>query len=328
VTGGAGQVEVRASRLLRWYPRGWRDRYGEEFAEVLIADLEERPRSWRRTTDVAVSGLGARLSTAGLGGGPVGRPQAALATVLAAIVGFGCLGLSVWSQLAVLTSQAPPDSAASTFATPIITVGVLYLAVLAVLATAPVAAAAARAIAAGGARHLLGPIAALGVCLAVVVLGGHHIASLWSSAGGHGQPAAPSRPGPSGAARLGWAETLSLTTYWAHPAAMRALPAAELVWMVASPAALVVGVAATVTILRRLALSAATLAFEATLASAAALGMVVVLAAAGWWVIAAHDDPEGLFRTGSLDLLVIAGMATALVAASAANQRILASNQH
>ena len=31
----------------------WRARYGEEFAELLIADISERPRSWRRTADVA-----------------------------------------------------------------------------------------------------------------------------------------------------------------------------------------------------------------------------------------------------------------------------------
>jgi hypothetical protein len=34
----------RAGRLLRWYPRAWRDRYGEEFTELLISDIEERPR--------------------------------------------------------------------------------------------------------------------------------------------------------------------------------------------------------------------------------------------------------------------------------------------
>ena len=26
----------RAARLLRWYPRDWRSRYGDEFAELLI----------------------------------------------------------------------------------------------------------------------------------------------------------------------------------------------------------------------------------------------------------------------------------------------------
>jgi hypothetical protein len=42
---GARTPRERAARLLRWYPRGWRERYGEEFAELLIAELEERPRS-------------------------------------------------------------------------------------------------------------------------------------------------------------------------------------------------------------------------------------------------------------------------------------------
>jgi hypothetical protein len=36
----------RAARLLRCYPKSWRARYGDEFAELLTADLSERPRSW------------------------------------------------------------------------------------------------------------------------------------------------------------------------------------------------------------------------------------------------------------------------------------------
>jgi hypothetical protein len=33
--GGAPHLEARAARLLRWYPRGWRDRYGAEFTVFL-----------------------------------------------------------------------------------------------------------------------------------------------------------------------------------------------------------------------------------------------------------------------------------------------------
>ena len=33
----------RARRALRWYPREWRARYGEEFTELLMADFDERP---------------------------------------------------------------------------------------------------------------------------------------------------------------------------------------------------------------------------------------------------------------------------------------------
>jgi hypothetical protein len=56
-----------AARLLRWYPKGWRSRYGEEFTELLISDISERPGSWARTADVARGGIVARL--AGLTGG-------------------------------------------------------------------------------------------------------------------------------------------------------------------------------------------------------------------------------------------------------------------
>jgi hypothetical protein len=38
----------KAERLLRWYPRPWRDRYEAEFTELLMADISERPRSPRR----------------------------------------------------------------------------------------------------------------------------------------------------------------------------------------------------------------------------------------------------------------------------------------
>ena len=65
---------ARAVRLLRWYPASWRVRYGAEFTELLVADLAERPRCWRRTADVAVSGTLARLSQAGLGGQRLARP--------------------------------------------------------------------------------------------------------------------------------------------------------------------------------------------------------------------------------------------------------------
>jgi hypothetical protein len=75
VTRRAG-AERRARRLLRWYPKAWRERYGEEFTQLLVDDIRERPRSWHRTRDVVRSGLaaqvaqrqlpGPRLATAGL----------------------------------------------------------------------------------------------------------------------------------------------------------------------------------------------------------------------------------------------------------------------
>jgi hypothetical protein len=55
-------ADRRARRLLRWYPRRWRARYGVEFAQLLIDDISDRPHSWRRTLDVARSGLAVRLA--------------------------------------------------------------------------------------------------------------------------------------------------------------------------------------------------------------------------------------------------------------------------
>ena len=48
-------AERHAGRLLRWYPRAWRERYGEEFAELLMEEWSERPRCARRTANVMAS---------------------------------------------------------------------------------------------------------------------------------------------------------------------------------------------------------------------------------------------------------------------------------
>jgi hypothetical protein len=90
---------------VRCYPAGWRDRYGAEFTELLAADLAERPRCWRRTADVAASGLLARLSQAGLGGQRLAgadQARASLAALGGALAVFLTAGTAVWSQLLAL----------------------------------------------------------------------------------------------------------------------------------------------------------------------------------------------------------------------------------
>jgi len=47
---------------VRWYPKTWQARYGEEFTQLLVDDIRERPRSWQRTLDVARSGLAAQFA--------------------------------------------------------------------------------------------------------------------------------------------------------------------------------------------------------------------------------------------------------------------------
>src|SRR6516165_848136 len=109
----------RAARLLRWYPAAWRARYGDEFAELLVAEFAEQPRSWRRAADIARSGLLARLSRAGLAGHPPPsseRVRAGLATAACALAASGILGIAMWAQLATGWAWAPPAAAGTTIA--------------------------------------------------------------------------------------------------------------------------------------------------------------------------------------------------------------------
>lgn len=65
----------RVRRLLRCYPPQWRARYGDEFTELLLAELTERPWSWRLTADVARGGAAARLASATWPAVPWSRPS-------------------------------------------------------------------------------------------------------------------------------------------------------------------------------------------------------------------------------------------------------------
>ena len=127
----------RASRLLRWYPKAWRSRYGEEFAELLIADISERPRSRTRTADVARGGIVARLATAGLCGctpeasAQVRTSLTALGWCVAIFVG---VGTAMWSQLTIGWQWSEPDTAGVAVATFVTSGAMLAFAVLAVLA--------------------------------------------------------------------------------------------------------------------------------------------------------------------------------------------------
>jgi hypothetical protein len=71
-----------ARRLLRLYPRAWRERYGEEL-EALLTDLNENEGlSWRMRVDVARGGLRERLRVCGLGPGVAPRERAQFGAVL------------------------------------------------------------------------------------------------------------------------------------------------------------------------------------------------------------------------------------------------------
>ena len=126
---------------------------------------------------------------------------------------------------------------------------VLVLGLVALLAVLPVAWTAASRLARGQARVLAVPSALFLAGLAVMIVGGRHFGNGWPGTGGH--PWARTGLVPGGVAAFAWASTLSVSSFWAHPAALAAFPAAELAWMVLSPLALACLVAGAATAVRR-----------------------------------------------------------------------------
>jgi hypothetical protein len=307
-----------AARLLRWYPAAWRARYGEEFTELLLAEFAERPRSWRRAADVARGGLLARLTGAGLTAHPLEPSQqarAALATAACSLAAFLIVGVAMWAQLAIGWEWAPPGAGAATAALVAMSAAAAFLAALALLAAIPLTWSAARVLK----THHERPVrrSAMGALIGsgLVVVGSHHFANSWPGTGAH--PALPHGFLPAGVAAFSWAGTLSVSSYWAHPAALAAFPAAEIAWMAVSPVALVAAVAGVAGLVRRLDLSPRVLRYEAWLASAAAAAMAVFLAGACCWALAEGSGP-GLFHAGAIDFASLAVMMLALFTAQRA----------
>ena len=329
----------RAARLVRWYPRSWRDRYGEEFTELLISDIEERPRSAARWFDVARGGLVASLANAGLAGRPLPAPDvgavtpqvryrqvsASLGSLSCVLAVFLTVAAALWSELVIYRQAASPlpAPAAGLVATDVISAAMLALLTLAGLAALPVLATlAVRFLAAGraGRGALFRPAAVLLACAGFLFIGGRHFGNGWPGTGGHGSFV------PAGLAAFEWATSLSVSAYWAHPASFFALfPGAEVCWMGTSPLALAAAVSAAAILIRRAGLSSRVLAFEVRLASAACGIMTVVFGAAAWWVTTsggshlANGGPRPAFHAGLIDLACTGVLAMALpVAAQAA----------
>jgi hypothetical protein len=307
------QSARRAARLLRWYPAAWRARYGDEFAELLIAEFAEQPRSWRRAADVARGGLLARLTRAGLTGH---RPESAeqvragLATAACALAAFAAPGIAMWAQLTIGWEWAPPAAVGATIAMTAMTAAGLLLAVLAPLAAVPLTWSAVCGLRRRPVRRALrGPALLAVVGAGVLAAGSHHFQNGWPGTGAH--PWAEHGLVPAGVAAFSWAATLWISAYWAHPAALAAFPAAEIAWMAISPAALVAAVAGVAGLVRRLDLSVRMLRYEAWLASSAAAAMAVFLAGACCWVLAPGSGP-GLFHAGAIDAGGLAVMVLAL----------------
>jgi hypothetical protein len=322
VTDRETRLRRRASHLLCFYPRAWRARYGEEFTELLMAELEERPHSARRVLDVARGGFVARLAVAGLAGQPLDRrtqPSRCLVTLGATVSCFLVLALALWAQLTIGWQWARPSSVPTELAMVIMTVAVVLVAALFVAAAAPILALALTALVRGHGRPLLRPILLVLFGLALLVVGTHHFANGWPGTGGH--PWTHQGLVPGGVAAYAWASTLFVTSYWLHPAALVRFPGAELGFMLLSPLATVSVIVGASKIVHRLTLRRGVLQFERWLGIMAALSMGLFLTGAALWVIEGGPGPRNLFHIGAIDVFELVLLAlTAVLALRAAEQ--------
>jgi len=322
VTANEEVLRHRAERLLRWYPKEWRSRYGEEFTELLIADMEERPQSLRRGADVALNGMVARSAAAGIGGQHLDaaderRSLVALGGALSVFIVFA---LAIWSQLTIGWQWSQPETPATSWAMLVMSTGIVACGLLCVTSAVPIVWAVARGLTRRTVRGLTRPVLLAVGGIAILIVGTHHFVNGWPGTGGH--PWAHQGIVPGGVAAFAWASTLFITSYWAHPSALSAFPTSEVVWMLVSPAALgcvLVGVAKLV---RRLDFSPRVLRYERRLAVPAALTMATFLTGAALWVFDGGPGPRNLFHIGAIDIVDFAAMALALTLASRAARRV------
>ena len=346
---GDGALQ-RAERLLRWYPRPWRDRYGAEFTELLMADFSERPRSPRRSLDVMRGGIRARLADAGLAGFPLPLATAASAATSAstleqarqrqvcaslgsfsfALGGFLVFGAALWSQILIAwqwsawlhvhlpARSLPPLVQASgrdAFFAVFTTGAMLVLLALAVLAALPVLAMVVGGIVKDKQMSLIRPAMTLAVSVLVLFIGGRHFENNWLGTGGQHALI------PSGLAAFVWAVTLFVSAYWGHPSMLTTLPVDERVWMTLSPFVLAAAVACAAVLVRRVRLSPRVAAFEACLGLAACVTMAAFVVCYGVWIAEKvrlePDLPAGI-SVGATNATIIGLLVLALAAAAQA----------
>src|ERR1700679_4067555 len=286
MTGRLGDPQRRARRLLRLYPRAWRDRFGDEFAQLLIADISERPRAPSRTLDVLWSGSLARLAETGLTSDvldPARQLRAGVAAIGCALCLFLCFGVGIWSQLTIdWQGSAPPTGSTRTGMLMMSAVLAGFVLLLA-LAAVPLAWTVTRTAIRGRDAKLLIRVVVVSLALAVLIAGSVHIGHRWPGTGGHSWSGRDVVPGP--VARFCWAATLWVTSYWAHPTALRSFPSSEVAWMIVCPLALFTALVASGSALRRSRPSERVLRYELVLGAPLVGAMAIFLAGAGSWVV-------------------------------------------
>jgi hypothetical protein len=312
-----GSSERRAERFTRLYPTAWRERYGEEFAQLLVDDLRERPHAPRRDLDVVGHALWARLAYRGVVGRVLGaerRSQIALYALAGLGVLFVVLGVGVWSQMTVGWQWAAPTDPITRTAMWLMSIALLGFAFLSVPVILRVVATTILRLARGEAQRLWRPAVVTLFAAGSLYLGCRHFGAGWPGTGGH--PWSGRGLFPGWLARLGWAGTLWLSSYWAHPSALRSFPVAELAWMALSPAIWVALVTAGLRLFSGIGQGPRLHWWTVAAGAVAVALMCVFLAGAGMWVLNSEPGPRHLFAVGLIDLLTVAVLAGTLIGAT------------
>ena len=316
-------LRSRARRLLCCYPKEWRSRYGDEFVELLVADMEERPRSLLRSFDVVRGGVVARSASAGFAGHPINpddAPRRSLVAVGGALSVFVVFALAMWAQLTIGWQWSPPNSAATSLAMFVMSVAIVAVGVLCLAAAVPIVWSVALHFWRRRAGHLLLPLLVIVGGIATLVVGTHHFANGWPGTGGH--PWERQGIVPGGVAAYAWASTLFVTSYWAHPGALGGFPVGEVAWMVISPVALAATLVGLAKVVRRLDLPHRVLHYEKRLTLAVTLAMAAFFTGAGMWVFDGGPGPRNLFHIGAIDVIDLGALALAIVVTGLAVRRV------
>jgi hypothetical protein len=316
------RAERRARRLMRAYPKSWRERYGDEFAELLISEFEETPTSWWRTTNVVVTGCLTRLVPTGLAGQglqPTEQVRASVVSLGCALAAFLAFGIAMWSQLAIGWQWSRPDTVGTTTAMVLMSATMVIFCALGLLAALPIAWAVLIRIFQRQGRLLLRPALVFVIGVTLLIIGARHFGNGWPGTGGH--PWADQGIVPGGMAAFTWASTLSVSSYWMHPGALSSFPTSELVWMAFSPIAIVCVVLGAASTVRRLELSPRILRYESRLGSLASFAMIAFLTGCCFWMIDGGSGPRDLFHIGAINVVEVVLMGLALVVARLAVHR-------
>jgi hypothetical protein len=166
-----------ARRLLRWYPAAWRERYGDEFVDLMEQEVTDNPKSSGRTLNIAYKGASARLSELGVVGvtvNPRNQTTAVIASTFFVATAFLAIAVDTWSGAMLTWNLGRQASLPVTFGAGALTAltAVIALALIAIFGI--LTWLSARRIGQRQAKGLIGPWSLILVMMAFIIYSVHN----------------------------------------------------------------------------------------------------------------------------------------------------------